>query len=620
MKKLNYFLTLGLFLSILSTKAQTYEWVQAFGGTSEEYAESITVDAVGNVYTTGPFQGTVDFDPGAGVSNLTSVGLWDVFIQKLDAAGNFLWAKAFGGTDTDHARSITVDTNGNVYTTGWFEGTVDFDPGAGVSSLTSVGYWDVFIQKLDPAGNFLWAKAFGGTSEEYAQSISIDANGNVYTTGYFWGTVDFDPGAGVTNLTSVGIWDIFVQKLDAAGNFLWAKAFGGTSSDIAQSISVDASGNVYTTGYFQGAADFDPNAGVTSLTSAGNYDIFVQKMDALGNFLWAKSFGGAASDYGLSISIDSSGKVYTTGSFEGTADLDPGAGITNHTSAGDLDIFVQKLDAAGNFLWAKAFGGTSTDGGRSINVDDNGYVYVTGNFQGTADFDPGAGVDNHTAAGSSDIFVHKISQCIPNNDTDIQIACDSYTWIDGNTYTSSNNTATHTLTNANGCDSVVTLDLTINTISDITTSLTGITITANNTSATAYQWLDCDNNFAVIIGENSLSFTATSNGNYAVELTENGCVDTATCIAITTVGIKENSFGDKLHIYPNPTSGNFSIDLGAVYEFSVVSITDISGKLIDSKTITQSQIMNLNINEPAGIYTISVQTAEKKAIIRVVKQ
>ena len=343
-------------------------------------------------------------------------------------------------------------------------------------------------------------------------------------------------------------------------------------------------------------------------------------MDAAGNFLWAKAFGGTSTDGGRSINVDDNGYVYVTGNFQGTADFDPGAGVDNHTAAGSNDIFVQKMDATGDFLWVKAFGGSGNDSGRSINVDASGNVYTTGFFQGTVDFDPGAGVDNRTAAGSSDIFVHKISQCIPNNGTDTQTACDSYTWIDGNTYTSSNNTATHTLTNANGCDSIVALDLTINTISDITTSLTGITITANNTSATAYQWLDCDNNFAVIIGENSHSFTATSNGNYALELTENGCVDTATCIAITTVGIIENSFGDKLHIYPNPTSGNFSIDLGAVYEFSVVSITDISGKLIDSKTITQSQIMNLNINEPAGIYIVSVQTAEKKAIIRVVKQ
>ena len=205
--------------------------------------------------------------------------------------------------------------------------------------------------------------------------------------------------------------------------------------------------------------------------------------------------------------------------------------------------------------------------------------------------------------------------------TDTRTECYSYTWIDGNTYTASNNTATHNIVGgaANGCDSLVTLDLTINNVSDVTTTTSGITITANNTSAT-YKWLDCDNNNAVIGGETGQSFTASTNGNYAVELTENGCVDTSLCVAITTVGIIENSFGSDLIIYPNPTSGNFSIDLGAIYESSVVSTIDISGKLIESNTITQSQILNLTIAEPAGIYFVSVQAGDKKAVIRLVKQ
>ena len=165
----------------------------------------------------------------------------------------------------------------------------------------------------------------------------------------------------------------------------------------------------------------------------------------------------------------------------------------------------------------------------------------------------------------------------------------------------------------------MTLDLTINNVSDITTSISSTTISANNTGAT-YQWLDCDDVNSVIIGETGQSYTATVNGNYAVELTENGCVDTTSCVSITTVGIMENSFGNKLLVYPNPTSGNFSVDLGAAYENSQITIIDISGKLIDSKTITQSQTLNLSIEEPAGIYIVSIQTDDKKAVIRLIKE
>jgi hypothetical protein len=205
--------------------------------------------------------------------------------------------------------------------------------------------------------------------------------------------------------------------------------------------------------------------------------------------------------------------------------------------------------------------------------------------------------------------------------TDTRTECNSYTWINGQTYTASNNTATFNIVNgaANGCDSLVTLDLTINNVSDLTTTTSGTTISANNTGA-SYQWLDCDNNNSIIASETGQSFTANSNGNYAVELTENGCVDTTDCVAITSVGIIENSFGDILLVYPNPTSGNFSIDLGAIYESTMVSIVDLLGKLIDSKSMTQSQTLNLSVVDPAGIYIVTIQAGDKKAVIRLVKQ
>jgi hypothetical protein len=144
--------------------------------------------------------------------------------QNLD----FAWAKGIGATDgDDRAYSIAVDAAGNVYTTGYFEGTADFDPSAGVFNLTSAGSVDIFVSKLDASGNFVWAKAMGGTSIDQATSIAVDASNNVYTTGYFYNTADFDPSAGVANLTSAGSGDIFVSKLDASGNFVWAKAMGG---------------------------------------------------------------------------------------------------------------------------------------------------------------------------------------------------------------------------------------------------------------------------------------------------------------------------------------------------------------------------------------------------------
>ena len=415
MKTRTILVVLAIAVIIQQAHTQTFEWARQLGGTSINHAfgNSIAIDASGNVYTTGAFNETVDFDPGGGAFNLTAAGDADVFISKLDAAGNFVWAKQMrsGGSgifDSGSGNSIALDASANIYTTGYFHGTVDFDPGAGTFNLTSAGDADVFISKLDAAGNFIWAKQLGGTSWDNGFSIALDASGNVYTLGDFSNTVDFDPGAGSFNLTSVGASDMFISKLDAAGNFIWAKQLGGTNSVAPRSISLDASGNIYTTGGFRGTADFDPGSGTFNLTSGGNTDIFISKLDASGNFVWAKQLGGTDWNDGSSIAIDASGNVYTTGAFGGTVDFDPGVNTVNLTSGGGSDIFISKLDASGNFVGAIQLGGFYADYGRFITLDGSGNLYATGSFQSTADFDPGVGTYYLYSSGGNDVFVYKM--------------------------------------------------------------------------------------------------------------------------------------------------------------------------------------------------------------------
>jgi len=386
-----------------------YVWAKNLGGSSEEIGHSITVDSSGNTYTTGFFYSTADFDPNSGVANLTSAGGTDIFITKLDANGNYVWAKNLSGISDDIGNRIAVDSSGNTYTTGSFNGTADFDPGPGVANLTSAGINDIFITKLDANGDYVWAKNLSGISDDIGYSIAVDSSGNTYATGYFSGTADFDPGPGVANLTSAGGNDIFITKLDANGDYVWAKNLGGSNNDVGYSIAVDSSGNTYTTGFFYGTADFDPNSGVANLTAAGINDIFITKLDTNGNYVWAKNLGGSNNDVGNSIAVDSSGNTYTTGYFSGTADFDPGPGVANLTFAGINDIFIAKLDANGNYVWAKNLSGSSNDVGNSIAVDSSNNTYTTGYFAGTADFDPDSGVANLTSAGINDIFIVKLS-------------------------------------------------------------------------------------------------------------------------------------------------------------------------------------------------------------------
>jgi len=594
-------------------------WAKSMGGYYSDFGWSISTDVSGNVFITGIFQHTVDFDPGSGVFNLSCNGTSDIFILKLDASGNFQWVKSIGGTGSDKSYSITTDALKNIYLTGYFSNIVDFDPGNGVANLTSNGYEDIFIQKMDSLGNFIWAKSIGGTGDDRSRSIAVDTVGNIYITGEFAGLVDFNPDTSTTLLNSHGDTDIFIQKFDAAGNFIWVKSFGGYSFDAGRCLTLDSMGNVYITGFFKNAAYIITSKGLVQISSNGEEDIFVEKLDANGNFLWIKTMGGIWKDYGYSITTDPIGKVYITGSFQNTVDFDPDSGVTNLSSIGSsLDIFIQKLDSSGNFLWVESMGGASFDESFSISVDGMYNICISGYFYTTADFDPGIGITNLTSNGIEDIFVAKLSQCIPTTSSLTMSECNSYTWpINNNTYTYSG-IYTATLTNAAGCDSVITLNLTINTI-DNSVSKNGITLTANENGA-SYQWLDCNSSYSIISSATNQSYTATANGDYAVEITKYTCVDTSICNGITTIGLIENSFGEEFYFYPNPTTSTLNLELGEKFTNIQIFIRNSKGKLIKQENILNSQNIILEIEGSMGIYFVEIISGNKRAIIKVIKQ
>jgi len=360
-------------------------WAQSFGGTSFDQGNGIAVDASGSSYTTGLFGGTMT----VGNTTLTSAGFADIFMIKLDPDGNPVWAQSFGGTLVDEGIGIAVDASGSSYTTGLFAGTMT----VGNTTLTSAGLNDIFMIKLDTDGNPVWAEGFGGTGRDEGIGIAVDGSGSSYTTGLFGGTMT----VGNTTLTSAGPGDIFMIQLDPDGNPVWAEGFGGTGEDLGIGIAVDASGSSYTTGSFQGTM----TVGNTTLTSAGPGDIFMIKLDPDGNPVWAQSFGGTNFDLGLGIAVDASGRSYTTGFFRGTMTV---GNTTLITSVGAPDLFMIKLDPDGNPAWAQIFGGTGQDQGNGIAVDASGSSYTTGSFEGTMT----VGNTTLTSAGSGDIFMIKL--------------------------------------------------------------------------------------------------------------------------------------------------------------------------------------------------------------------
>jgi len=361
--------------------------------------------------------GSADF----GSTTVTSVGSSDAFVTRLDANGNFVWTRQFGGAMDDRGNGVAVDGAGNVLI---IADTFGAPGGSGTR--------DVFICKIDPNGNSIWTSVVGASSSipmkgkstptGYAGgvNIAVDAAGNVYSTGYMYGTVDFDPGSGTTALSGLA----FVMKVAPDGNFAWARTFARNGSPTPDprvwpaDIAVDASGNVYSTGRYFGSVDFDPGTQKSQqlVFDAGRTNAaYVSALDSSGNLLWAKTTRCMLSATSVSvtpeaIALDGLGGVYLAGSFDTTIDFNPGADTFALTSAGALDAFVWKLDTSGNFVWAGQMGGTSLDFARGIAADGAGNIFVAGNFSGTADFDPGAGTYNLTSAGGYDFFVAKLVQ------------------------------------------------------------------------------------------------------------------------------------------------------------------------------------------------------------------
>jgi hypothetical protein len=306
-----------------------------------------------------------------GTNIFTSRGFDDIFVAKYDADGRVLWARQAGGADFDEGYGIAADPAGNCYVTGYIQGNSSF----GSTNLTSVnGSFDCFLAKYDTNGNLLWVRQAGGPEADFPYGIAADSAGNSYTTGYISATASF----GTTNLVSAGDTDIFVAKYDTSGNLLWIRQAGGAGSDRGNGVAVDGAGNVFATGFFSDQAIF----GTATLTNSGSGDIFVLKLDSAGNFAWARRAGGTLHDFGYGIGVDAVGNSYVTGNFQGEAFF----GAMSFFSAGFFDLFAAKFDANGNLVWAKKAGGSSFDHGTAIAVDRAGNSFLTGYFHGEGGF------------------------------------------------------------------------------------------------------------------------------------------------------------------------------------------------------------------------------------------
>jgi hypothetical protein len=285
------------------------------------------------------------------------------FSAPLAWAVSLDWVRQFGTTSLDWAwGGHSADSLGNIYISGYTLGSL---------GAANAGGWDAVVVKYDEAGSQQWTRQLGTSQDDWSYSVSADGLGAIYISGETRGSLD-SPNAGNN--------DAFVAKYDATGNLQWTRQVGSSASDVGNGIAADHLGNVFITGYTSGSLS-GPNA--------GNNDAFVAKYDAAGNLQWTRQLGTSASDVSNGVSADGLGYVYITGST---------AGSIGGPSAGSNDAFVAKYDAAGNLQWTRQLGSSAIDVSNGVLADSLGYVYISGNTQGSL------GGPN---AGSDDAFVSK---------------------------------------------------------------------------------------------------------------------------------------------------------------------------------------------------------------------
>ena len=793
------------------------QWGTYYGGTGAEGGISSTIDASGNVYLAGRTESTAGIASVGAHQATYGGGRNDGFLVKFNSSGVRQWGTYYGGKGGGYSQSCATDTSGNIYLSGCAQSTTGIATTGSHQTAYGGGATDVYLVKFNSSGVRQWGTYYGGTSGEYA-FCAADATGNVYLGGITRSTTGISStGAHQTTFGggSRGGADAFLVKFNSSGVRQWGTYYGGTSDDAASSCEIDASGNVYLSGQTQSNTGIN-TIGAHQTSIGGSNDAFLVKFNSNGVRQWGTYYGGTVYDVGNSCTIDTSGNVYLAGSTQATSGI-AAAGAHQITYAGGPDdAYLVKFNSSGVRQWGTYYGGTGRDYGIRCAADASGNVYLAGNASSTSGIattvahqnlhggkrdaflvkfnstscDPMFSIDsivtcnslkwinrvtytasNTTAkdtlvnaAGCDSVVTLNLTINYSTTATDVYTACDSYTWIDGVTYTASNTTAKDTLVNAAGCDSVVTLNLTINystTATDVYTAcdsytwidgvtytasnttakdtlaasngcdsivtlnltinytktftdsivacdsytwidgvtytasnttakdtlaasngcdsivtlnltinytktftdsivacdaytwIDGVTYTSNDTSAiytlvtskgcdsivslnliiniidkgifssddtlttleygAQYRWLNCLFNFGVIGGDTDQVFVAKTNGSYAAEITKKGCIDTTDCYIVSTVGIDNPITLSNVKVYPNPTNGKLTID---AENYEGVEVYNVSGRLI-----IKSKLNTIDLEEQSkGLYLLKINANGTTQEFKVFKQ
>lgn len=546
-------------------------------------------------------------------------------------AQNLIWAERIGGKGEDVTRSMAVDGEGNTYVTGYFTDTSYFGSGGHEVEVVSNGSFDVFVSKTSPDGELLWVKTFGSDLEDYGTGINFDAEGNVYVTGVYQNTVDFNPQGESFELTSTGYLDIFMLKLDAEGSFQWVRSIGNTEYEESTAIDVDADGNVYVGGYFYGEMDFDPSDSEFSMEPVGIGDGFILKLNNEGNFQWAKQITGGFSLL-LSMEVLDDGQIFAAGNFQQSCDFDPSPDSEHILTAGEssMDIFVLQLDNMGNFVNVAVTKSISNGSSTTVDiaVDNERNAYVTGYFGGTIDFAP-----NLDHGGEHTYSTNEFLNCYMLKTT----SKGEFAWVKHITAVDMEGTSNGygVAVNANGESflsgyfaktvSFGDIELSQQSNEAMDAFIAKLNADGNFVSASAIGGANFVEEHCVrldnagniyIVGTFENTVDVDPNPNQTHEFVSRGFRDTYILkYDDNELGVNENITQNEIQIYPNPSKGKFYINSKDNLKGEEFKIYDLTGKLISSGLINDRQELNLNLLNK-GIYVLKINNKFSFQIIK----
>src|SRR6218665_146704 len=450
------------------------DWVKAINSSDQVFIQFVALDPAGNIYLAGKYIGVLDADPGVPTVNLTSLEpTGDFFMIKLTSSGDFVWGKSIGALSNQcYMYGMDVDSNGNLYVVGTYNFTTDFDPDDTVYEMTpNGGNPDAFILKLNTNGSFGWAITSDNPIHgEVHSAITVSTNA-LYIAGTLAGSFDINYGAGVVPFTETGAGSSsFILKCDLNGNYLSHQKIESNGTNWVKDMTIDAQGNLIVAGVFSESMIVGLTTQLPEIFATDAGDGFIVKFDSNLVPQWQNITYGYGEEAFVSVDTDDDNNVYTAGYFDGVLDLD-GLGIEELESNFDNDGLFFKLTANGNRLASLVVGGGYGDDNiPSIKITSDNKIYHAVNFRGTVDFDPQNTVHDLTSLGNLEGAIQKLTQC-NTRETITEEACVSYTSPSGEVWLTSG-TYTDTIQNVAGCDSIITIHLTIHPISNSTLNIT----------------------------------------------------------------------------------------------------------------------------------------------------